>query len=359
MQYTMDMFGTAPSGYTAVSSMDIFDTSTMGWSAIVGYTIAILLVLMVILLLINYTITPIFQLQPGGPGYIRVPFMDTNEKYWAPQSSPYEVPSISGDIVNNASLSSGWSMSLDISIMNPVMQIKDSNGNSTFRLIFNRGGTYSEPVGTDGSIASVITGYNIAIGLLKDTNDLIVSVMNGNSVPENIILHNVPVQQPFRIGVVIMNNAFEVYMNGKLVKTRKMVSAVPSFTSRQAFYGPQGSIMNQIARVGNLILWSNVETPSIMKYATPALMSAVPGMDNLSASAGTQCGASLSSSVGETIGSLTTGLTGLATGTISSLTGTEQAQQSLNVQNAIAQLGSTATSATSLIGANATINNPY
>jgi hypothetical protein len=359
MQYTMDMFGIAPSSYTATSSMDIFDTSTMGWSAIIGYTIAILLVLMVILLLINYTITPIFQLQPGGPGYIPVPFMDSKQTYWPPQKTPYQVTSISGDIINNASLSSGWSMSLDICIMNPVMQIKDSNGNSTFRLIFNRGGTYSNPVGTDGSITSIITGYNIAVGLLKDTNDLIVSVMNGNSIPENIIIQNVPVQQPFRLGVVIMNNAFEVYINGKLTKTRKLASSVPSFTTSQPFYGPQGSTMNQIARVGNLIVWASVESPSILKHATPALMPTIPGIDNLSASAGSQCGASISSTIQQTASSLTTGLTGLATDTISSLTGAEQSQQSLNVQNAIAQLGSTASSATSLIGANATINNPY
>ena len=247
MQYTMDMFGLSPpsssvsSGYTA-SSWDIFDTSTMGWSAIIGYTAAILLILLVLLLFVHYTIMPIFQLQPGGPGLIPIPYMDSNQNFWPPQKTPYVVPDISNCIVNQtmtrtsngrgASMASNWSMSLDISIMNPQSTIM-VGGAPGFRLLFSRAPPNSRIDNSnltgatqDGSITAVITNYNIAIGLLPDTNDLLVSVMNSAGNAENIFIGNVPTQTPFRLGVVIMDNAFEVYMNGKLTKTRKMAQPV-------------------------------------------------------------------------------------------------------------------------------------
>ena len=126
MQYSMDMFGLtknlypAENSYTAAST-SILDTSTMSWTAIGGYTVAILIVLLIILLFINYTLYPIFQLEPDGPGFIPVPFMKSNEFFWPPQTKPYVVTDFSSCKVNTASLNYGWSMSLDISIMNPTI----------------------------------------------------------------------------------------------------------------------------------------------------------------------------------------------------------------------------------------------
>jgi hypothetical protein len=316
----MDMFGlSAPSssvssGYTA-SSWDIFDTSTMGWSAIIGYTAAILLILIVILLFIHYTIMPIFQLQPGGPGLIPIPYMDSNQNFWPPQKTPYTVPDISNCIVNqtmtrtlaggNASMASNWSMSLDISIMNPQSTI-NVGGKSGFRLLFSRAqsgkridNSNLSKATNSGSITEVITDYNIAIGLLPDTNDLLVSVMNSAGNAENIFISNVPTQTPFRLGVVVMDSAFEVYMNGKLTKTKKMAQPVKSMPSDiiPVFQGPLNSQVYQIARIGNLILWPQVVTPSVMKYAEPKLMAGVPSMDDLNASAGLSCGEGLSDSL--------------------------------------------------------------
>jgi len=316
-QYTMDMFGlsgpssSVSSGYTA-SSWDIFDTSTMGWSAIIGYTAAILLILLIILLFIHYTIMPIFQLQPGGAGFIPLPYMDSNQNFWPPQNTPYIVPDISNCIVNQtmtrtsngrgASMASNWSMSLDISIMNPQSTIK-VGGKDGFRLLFSRAQSINSRTdnsnlsgaANDGSITAVISDYNIAIGLLPDTNDLLVSVMNDHGNAENIFIGNVPTQTPFRLGVVIMDSAFEVYMNGKLTKTRKMAQPVKPMPSdiTPVFQGPLNSQVYQIARVGNLILWPQVITPSVMKYAEPKLMAAVPAMDDLNSSAGLSCGGGL------------------------------------------------------------------
>ena len=289
MQYSMDMFGLtknlypAENSYTAAST-SILDTSTMSWTAIGGYTVAILIVLLIILLFINYTLYPIFQLEPDGPGFIPVPFMKSNEFFWPPQTKPYVVTDFSSCKVNTASLNYGWSMSLDISIMNPTIP-NIVGGQPGFRLLFHRGGTIAPVASTDGGIGSLITDHNVAIGLLKDTNDLYISVTTGNG-QDGILMQNVPTQTPFRVGVVIYQNMIEAYLNGKLKTTKQLSSAVPPLSSTSSdllFQGPLEGTPRQIARVGNLLLWTQPVSPSVMKYATPALMDAVPGLDTLNA----------------------------------------------------------------------------
>jgi hypothetical protein len=361
-----------PNAYTA-SSLDIFDTNTMTWNSIIGYSIAILLIVLVLLLFINYTITPIFQLMPGGPGFIPVPFANTSESYWKPETKPYTVPDITTTKVDK--MAGGWAMSLDICIMDVSQRtsIKNQNG---FRLIFNRGGSLPESanIRNDGSISSVIKGYNIIIGLLKDTNDLIVSMRNDKQNPENIILTNVPTQTPFRLGVNIMDSAFEVYMNGKLAKIRSMASSIPLFASAQTpplFQGPgqfdakynttqsQASALTKMVRVGNLILWNHQVLPSVMKNATPALMPLVPSMDSVAT--GSLCGTSSDS----VFSSLTSGLSGLSTAAASNLSKAQQTARSQGVQDALTTLQtensytSMATNANSLFAnANSLLNNP-
>jgi hypothetical protein len=175
-------------------------------------------------------------------------------------------------------------MSLDISIMNPTIPYM-VGGQSGFRLLFHRGGTFAPVASRDGGIGSLITGHNIAIGLLKDTNDLYISVTTGNG-QDGILMQNVPTQTPFRVGVVIHQNMIEAYLNGKLKTTKQLSSAIPPLSSTSSdllFQGPLEGTPRQVARVGNLLLWTQPVSPSVMKYATPALMDAVPALDTLNA----------------------------------------------------------------------------
>ena len=93
---------------------------------------------------------------------------------------------------------------------------------------------------------------------------------------------------PFRIGVVVMPSYLEVYFNGELSKTIKLageVLPIPSDSLTPTMQALKGRTTNQIARLGNLITWDKVVTPSVMKYATPPLMDASPE-DALGAGAG-------------------------------------------------------------------------
>ena len=252
-----------------------FATPTTSWGGIVGYILGIFLVLVVILVIINYTITPIFRLYPGGPGYIPIPGGDSSQIYWKQGSGTPAVFSPFFDISTNVvAAPSQWSFALDIDIKNP-MHVSQSP-----RVLFYRGppdvsGTFPE---ANSTIQGLIGNYNVAFALLPDTTDLVVSVLTADSkstYPENVILQNVPVQTPFRVGVTISDTAMEVYLNGMLQRTRTFTPGATPVNVTGMFYPPQ-AINAEIAKVANLHLWNSVISANQMRYASPALMTVKP-----------------------------------------------------------------------------------
>ena len=253
-------------------------TPTTSWGGIVGYILGIFLVIMVILLIINYTITPIFRLYPGGPGYIPIPGGDSSQVYWKQGSGKPSTFSPFFDISTNVVAAPfQWSFALDIDITNP-MHVSQSP-----RVLFYRGpprfGVSGEfTPGAPTTIQGLIGNYNVAFALLPDTTDLVVSVLTGNATnpnAENVILQNVPVQTPFRVGVTISDTAMEVYLNGMLQRTRTFTPGATPINITGMFYPPQG-INAEIAKVANLHLWSSVISASQMRYASPGLMTVKP-----------------------------------------------------------------------------------
>lgn len=247
-------------------------TPTTSWGGIVGYILGIFLVIVVILVIINYTITPIFRLYPGGPGYIPVPGGDTSQIYWKTTKDTAPMMDASSNV--NA-ISSGWSFTLDIDIKNP-MHVSQSP-----RVLFYRGPpdvSGSSPEGSSTTIQGLIGSYNVAFALLPDTTDLMVSVLTSNTSGtnmENVILQNVPVQTPFRVGVTISDTAMEVYLNGLLQRTRTFTPGATPLASTGMFYPPQ-AINAEIAKVANLHLWQSVISTNQMRYASPGLMTVKP-----------------------------------------------------------------------------------
>jgi hypothetical protein len=216
----------------------------------VGYIVAILIVLLAILLFVHFLITPIFQFTPGGPGVIPVPGANDGMVYW--KTYPNDpVLDASGAILGNQS--ANWSMSLDLFIAEPL---QFNSGQE--RTIFER------------STRLLADAYNLRISLMPDTTDLRVSTLNSSRNEEYVIITNVPVQTPFRLGVVLLDTVMEVYVNGRLYKTVPL--SAPVLNEGGGIRGPQGD-MATLAKVKNLILWKRPITPSEMRYARPAIAS--------------------------------------------------------------------------------------
>jgi hypothetical protein len=87
---------------------------------------------------------------------------------------------------------------------------------------------------------------------------------------ENILIPNIPVQKTFRVHLVLMDHAMEVYMDGKLAKTRALANPPKNVTG--TIWAP-GASMGSIAKVRNLHIWNRILVPSEIKAIGPDLAS--------------------------------------------------------------------------------------
>ena len=235
------------------------NTSNVGDSAkrVAVYLLSILFVILIILLFIHYFITPIFKLRPGSPGIIPVPGWDDGQLFWE--------KGVSGMIENKnlpiQSLYYGYSINLDVFIQNP-MQFSTHP-----RILFSRGAVMKQTPSGE-LILGVLDNYNLVIALLPDTTDMIVSVLNKNNHMENVVIPNIPVQDPFRVGIVIMEQALEVYINGHLMKTRSF-NAPPKDVKGDIY--PASGIEINLAKLQNLKIWPRVLTTPELRDASPKL----------------------------------------------------------------------------------------
>jgi hypothetical protein len=153
---------------------------------------------------------------------------------------------------------------MDLFIQNPL-QFANFD-----RVLFTRGALLNEKPQGD-TLTGIMNNYNLVVALTPDTNDLIVSVLNTNNNMENILIPNVPVQEPFRLGIIFMEQALEVYINGKLAQTR-VFSATPKAVTGDIM-GPNGPNAT-IALIRNLKLWNRVLSTAEIRYSPPAMMTA-------------------------------------------------------------------------------------
>jgi hypothetical protein len=230
------------------------------WIRIVSYILAILIVILVILLFIHFFIKPIFQFKPGGSGIIPVPGFDDGNIFWN-KTTP-------GQILNKdlpiATQTYNYSVNLDVFIENPLQF-------STYPRVFFTRGASNKDTPSGNTLLGVLNYYNVCAALMADTNDMIVSVMNQDNHTENVVISNVPVQEPFRLGIVVLEQALEVYINGHLMKTRKFAS--PPMDVKGDIY-PAPGIMANVVKLRNLKIWPRILTTSEIRYATPSLSTA-------------------------------------------------------------------------------------
>ena len=228
-------------------------------SRVISYLLAIVIVVFVILLFVHYFIKPIFSLQPGSPGLIPVPGFDNGILYWD-KTNPGEIANAELPI---SEIYYNYSLIVDIYIQNPFQFSKSP------RILFSRGATYKQSNPAD-TILGIVSNYNMVFGLLPDTNDLIISTLNKDNNMENAIIPNIPVQKSFRLGIILMENALEVYVNGHLMKTRKFSSCVKDVKGNIT---PSKGIESSIAKMRNLKIWPKVLTTSEIRYAKPPMSS--------------------------------------------------------------------------------------
>lgn len=244
-------------------STSVSDASKISILAIISYIAVVCIIVLIFLIFIDRFITPVFKLRPGTPGIIPLPYGDDGILYWT------KTPQLIRDdstIISN--LASGYTLSLDIYIQNPMAFSK------TPRKLFWRG---TNILFADNSPAQPnnfgIKEYNLLFSLAKDTNDLTVSTQlektsTNDNPTESITINNVPIRKGFRVTVVMFNKLMEVYLNGKLYQSRPLTSQpLPSFH----FFNPPTPDGESAGTVRNLKIWNRCLSSSEVREIIPPI----------------------------------------------------------------------------------------
>jgi hypothetical protein len=240
--------------------------------------------LFLILLLVHFTIKPVFRFMPGGVGLIPVPGQTDDKVYWNTKKQPVAsamVPNEDDELaaypfVNN------FSFSVDLY----VRRLTDTNRKN--RLILyktnRRGaelGTPLPPPPENTTLVDYMADNSSMIVYLTDTNDLLVTFFSGTNPTQysSPAIKNVPLYTPFRVSVVVESKTFTVYLNGKQTFQRvapsplSLNSSSAALTGQQRFFAPPAwaDQPTKSVFVQNFHVW-----PRAISY--PQVLSAQPAL---------------------------------------------------------------------------------
>ena len=290
------------SGTSKPSSAPLDSTSAY-WIQVTYYFTLYTLLLFLVLVVINYTVTPIFSFYPGSPGVIPVPGLTNDLIYWKDKKQPAfsePVPK-EDDKLYGKSYVNMFSFGIDLY----VRELAASNA-STRLILYKASAPIQDPPKMDAtftgdSFINYMKKRSSMIMYLTDTNDLVITFFSGSKQYNTAPIKNIPLYTPFRITLVVEDKMFTTYLNSKQVFQRLVpeLIAMPSDgnSGMQRFYSspewsnnPRHSIYVQ-----NFHLWSRPITYKEVISARPAL--ALDKDFGLSPDAATPCASDSSSIV--------------------------------------------------------------
>ena len=268
-----------------------------------------------ILLIVHYSVQPVFRFVPGGIGLIPISTASDDKIYWNDKKQPVadsRVPLLT-DALAQYPFDNNFTVSVDLYIRRPT---DSSEGH---RVVFYK--TYKSGTGT-GIVPTAATAGTAAIAgtaditnpvatlatppgntqdlitkmaplcsmmAYLDGNDLFVVMFTGQAGSTQLstpAIKNIPVYQPFRLSVIVETSLFTVYINEKQVFQRinsgtsgglqnqiRKVSYSPTQTSTEFFYSPSAWVDQPTKTIflQNFHLWPRALTYSELKAAQPSL----------------------------------------------------------------------------------------
>jgi hypothetical protein len=238
-------------------------TDAGGWGmAFFSFAMA-LFVIFICLLVIHYTITPIFSFTGGDGGILPLSNTTDGQLVWT-KAPP--LADVSANVIRI--LPHGITIQQDIYIQN------ETTLTNRKRVFFYR--SSSPVVPNPSQPENLIQQYpesNLFMYLSDNTNDLIVTAITKK--PDNSLVYestptilNVPTKQVFRLTVVFLPQLLEVYLNGKLHGThtfRHIPISTPTY-----FFSTPDAFRNSV-RVMNFKYWDRPITSTEVARSSPLL----------------------------------------------------------------------------------------
>jgi hypothetical protein len=245
-------------------------------------------ILFLILVIVHFSITPVFKFTPGAKGLVGVPSSTDDIVYWNKKSQPSAeiVPTVN-DSISTYDFMRNFSFSVDIFLR----KITDADINKQIFLYL----AYEPPTDTTVANVNLITNTDFApvsgveqttqtvlvkksyMGMyLTDTNDLIVTFVSQGTPYSTRPIKNIPFYTPFRITVVVEDKSFSVFINGQQafqrivpgVLTFSRPAQTPTTSKLLKFYPPP---FGPPIYVQNLHLWPRAISYKEVQRAQPAL----------------------------------------------------------------------------------------
>ena len=229
-----------------------------------------------ILILIHFTITPVFRFSPGDKGLIGIPGTSDSLVYWNSRTQPPPADSVPKDdtlkvyeFVNN------FSFSVDLY----VVKLTDTSANK--RVILYKTDATSTPGDSGDDLSTNMKGTTSMMLYLSNTNDLGLTFYCGSSgTPYSIReIKNIPLHTPFRITVVVQDKIFTVYLNGRQSFQRIVPSAITlngTQSKPQRFYSAPSwaNTPSRSVYLQNFQLWNRPISLAEVQQSYPALAAA-------------------------------------------------------------------------------------
>ena len=235
-----------------------------GLSQYIVPSFTVLFLLFLVLLVVHYTITPIFTFSIGDQGFIPLVRTNDGQLVWTKGPVPADLSANVLRILPNS-----FTVQMDIYLENTATL------SSSDRILFYRSLQQVVP-NNFNTIMKQYEGSNLLIRLLPDTNDLVVSAIT-LADPNNLetatlestpTILNVPIRQPFRLTVALHANTLEVYLNGRLFGTKTF--RYPLKASTGYFFGPP-TLYRSSVRIMNVQYWDRILSSAEVRSAGPAL----------------------------------------------------------------------------------------
>lgn len=223
-----------------------------------------LLFVFTILLIVHYTITPVFSFTKGDGGAIPLANSSDGQLVWT-KAPP--LADLSANIIKILPHS--------ITLQQDIYMDNESALSNRKRIFFYRSMT---PVSIDTSqpedLFETFPESNLLMYLSPNTNDLIVTAITQNPRTNDLVFEsaptmlNVPIKEVIRITVVLLPQMMEVYLNGKLYGSKTF--RFPLISSEAYFFSTPDAFRNSV-RVMSLQYWDRPLSSVEVKNAGPPL----------------------------------------------------------------------------------------
>ena len=226
------------------------------------YAIIFSIIIIIVLVIVHFTIRPVFSFSPADLGFIQIPI--PSDKQVAFNKTPAGIADMSANFVNVVPC--GYTLSMDLYLPGIF-----ASSVSPRVILYNA----PRPVGgafTSATLPTAFPNSNIIMWLDPAVNDLYMSTINsdvsgGVKVVETTApISNVPMKTPFRITYVYTQGFLEIYMNGSLQTTMSYKNPpIGSSSLNPFFFGHVSS--RAVCLAGNVNYWPRALTSREVRAA--------------------------------------------------------------------------------------------